>query len=224
MIPSITSAWKCTIRRISNQIKFLTKPSVQCIALDSLSDITRSRADLMAENALLRQQLTSLKRQIKRHKLSDNDRLLLVLLARCTRFWKQTIFIIQPDTLLRWHRDLFRFFWRWKSKSKTKKVRVSPNTIALIKKIASENPRWGAERIRGELLKLGIPLSEVPRTQPGASKTASIASVFSLLSYGIQCSSGLFPLSLGRLMSLQCFCQSKTRPVAREKRAHQGIN
>ena len=85
---------------------------------------------------------------------------MLVLLARCIKFWRQTIFIIQPDTLLRWHRDLFRFFWRWKSKSKTKKPRFSPNSIALIKKMASENPLWGAELIRGELLKLGISLSK----------------------------------------------------------------
>ena len=160
MFPLITLAWKCTTRWIEKQIKLLTKPSVQSIALGSLSDATRSRADLLAENALLRQQLIILRRQIKRPQFSDNDRLLLVLLSRCTRFWKQTIFIIQPDTLLRWHRDLFRFFWRWKSKSKSKKPRVSPNTIALIKQMASENSLWGAERIRGELLKLGIRLSK----------------------------------------------------------------
>ena len=160
MIPLITLAWKCTTRWIDIQIKFLTKPSVQSIALGSLSDSTRSRADLIAENALLRQQQIILKRQIKRPQLSDSDRLLLVLLARCTRFWKHTIFIIQPDTLLRWHCDLFRFFWRYKSKSKTKKPRVSPNTIALIKRMASENHLWGAERIQGELLKLAIHLSK----------------------------------------------------------------
>ncbi len=130
MIPLITSTWKCTTQWIEKQINILTKPSVQSIALGSLSDSTRSRADLLAENALLRQQLIILKRQIKRPHLSNSDRILLVLLARCTKYWKQTIFIIQPDTLLRWHRNLFCFFWRWKSKSKTKKPRVSPNTIA----------------------------------------------------------------------------------------------
>ena len=62
MFPLITLAWKCTIRWIEKQIKILTKPSIQSIAIGSLSDSTRSRADLMAENALLRQQLIILKR------------------------------------------------------------------------------------------------------------------------------------------------------------------
>ena len=114
----------------------------------------------MTENALLRQQLIILKRQIKRPQLSNADRYLLVLLARFTKFWKQTIFIIQPDTLLRWHRDLFRFFWRWKTRSKQRKPRISPEIIKLIKQMARDNFLWGAERIRGELLKLGIKISK----------------------------------------------------------------
>jgi putative transposase len=64
--------------------------------------------------------------------------------------------IVQPDTLLRWHRELFRLYWKRKSKAHAHKPKVAPETIALIREMAKENRLWGAERIRGELLKLGI--------------------------------------------------------------------
>jgi transposase InsO family protein len=110
----------------------------------------------MAENALLRQQLIMLKRQVKRPASTKRDRLLLVLLARVVRAWKQTLFIVQPETLLRWHRELFRLYWKRRSKASSHKPKVAAETIALIREMARENRLWGAERIRGELLKLGI--------------------------------------------------------------------
>ncbi|HEX9131967.1 MAG TPA: integrase core domain-containing protein [Ktedonobacteraceae bacterium] len=110
----------------------------------------------MAENALLRQQLIVLKRHVKRPASTKADRLLLVLLARMVRTWKQALFIVQPDTLLRWHRQGFRLFWRQKSKPKSTQAKVSAETMALIKEMAKNNRLWGAERIRGELLKLDI--------------------------------------------------------------------
>jgi putative transposase len=64
--------------------------------------------------------------------------------------------IVQPDTLLRWHRELFRLYWKRKSKAHAHKPKVAPETIALIREMAKENRLWGAERIRGELLKQGI--------------------------------------------------------------------
>src|SRR6266540_3710399 len=70
---------------------------------------------------------------------------------------QQSLHIVQPETLLRWHRELFRLYWRQKSQGKPK---VSPETIRLIQKIAKENHLWGTERIRGELLKLGIEVSK----------------------------------------------------------------
>lgn len=87
-------------------------------------------------------------------------RLLLVLLARMVRTWKQALFLVQPETLLRWHRELFLLFWKRKSKVCARKPRLSPETIALIKEMATNNRFWGAERIRGELLKLEIPVSK----------------------------------------------------------------
>ena len=110
----------------------------------------------MTENALLRQQLIMLKRQVKRPACMKTDRMLLVLLARVVRTWKQALFIIQPDTLLRWHRELFRLDWKRRSKASSHKPKVAAETIALIREMAKENRLWGAERMRGELLKLGI--------------------------------------------------------------------
>jgi len=110
----------------------------------------------MAENALLRQQLIMLKRQVQRPACTKTDRILLVLLTRAVRAWKQTLLIVQPDTLLRWHRELFRLYWKRRSKVSSHKPKVAAETIALIREMAKENRLWGAERIRGELLKLGI--------------------------------------------------------------------
>src|SRR5258707_14455092 len=126
------------------------------LLLGTLADLTRSKSELMAENALLRQQLIILKRQVKRPACTKKDRILLVLLARAVRAWKQTLFIVQPDTLLRWHRELFRLYWKHRSKASSNKPRVAAETIALIREMATENRLWGAERIRGELLKLGM--------------------------------------------------------------------
>jgi len=111
---------------------------------------------LIAENALLRQQLIVLARAEKRPRLTRTDRALLVLLAGLVRTWRQALLIVRPDTLLRWHRQGFRLFWRWRSTPRARQPRVPPDTVALIQQMARENRLWGAERIRGELRKLGI--------------------------------------------------------------------
>jgi hypothetical protein len=126
------------------------------LPLSTLADLGRSKSELVAENALLRQQLIILKRQVKRPVVTRTDRVFLVLLARLVRTWQQALVIVQPDTLLRWHRELFRWYWKRKSKTRTHKPKVAAETIALIRQMARENRLWGAERIRGELLKLGL--------------------------------------------------------------------
>src|SRR5215472_14304708 len=107
-----------------------------------------------------RQQVIILRRQVKRPACSKTDRILLVLLASIVRTWKQALFIIQPETLLRWHRQGFKLFWKYKSRAASPTPRISQETVALIKEMARDNRLWGAERIRGELLKLGIRVSE----------------------------------------------------------------
>ena len=160
MIKTITNSLKRFISHVKQSIKQRTRPANSSIVIGSLSDATRSRKDLIIENAMLRQQLIVLKRQVKRPQLTQRDRLGLIILARLTGFWQQALHIVQPDTLLRWHRDLFRGYWKRKSKPKSRKPRILPETIRLIKQIAKDNLLWGAERIRGELLKLGIKISK----------------------------------------------------------------
>ena len=160
MMTSILSFCGNLGRQSKQYLKQWTKPVSATLVTGALSDLTRSRADLIAENVMLRQQLIVLKRQVKRPQLTNFDRIRLVLLARFTQFWQQALLIVQPDTLLRWHRDLFRRYWRRKSKNRRRKPRIAPETIALIRKMAKENRLWGAERIRGELLKLGVRVSK----------------------------------------------------------------
>jgi putative transposase len=142
---------------LQKRIKSWIKPAMPVLIIDLLSDLIHGRTDLTVENALLRQQLIILKRQVKRPQLSNPDRIRLVLLSHFTKFWKQTLHIIQPDTLLSWHRNLFRNYWRRKSQGRP---RVESETISLIRKMVKENKLWGAKRIHGELLKLGIELSK----------------------------------------------------------------
>jgi putative transposase len=130
------------------------------LLLATAADLFRSKPQLVAENALLQQQLVILRRQIKRPVYAKTDRLLLVILASMVRTWKQALFLVQPETLLRWHRELFRWFWKRKTKAHSRKPRLSLETITLIKEMAAHNRLWGAERIRGELLKLDIRVSK----------------------------------------------------------------
>jgi transposase InsO family protein len=160
MNPSPCPFWVSFSHSIEHQIKGWVKPTTITLALGALVDLSRSKADLLVENALLRQQLIVLHRQVKRPKLTNGDRIRLVLLARCSRFWHQALHIIQPDTLLRWHRDLFRLYWRYISNRMKKKQRIASETIHIIRTMIQENTLWGTERIRGELLKLGITLSK----------------------------------------------------------------
>src|SRR5436305_2787396 len=141
---------------LSSRFTRWTKPLGTSLPLQTLADLGRSKSELVAENVLLRHQLTILQRQVKRPSITRTDRVLLVLLARLVRTWKQALFIVQPETLLRWHRELFRLYWKRKSKTHTHKPKVATETIALIREMAKDNRLWGAERIRGELLKLGL--------------------------------------------------------------------
>jgi len=135
---------------------YLSHPPRYSITLSAAADLPRSKTQLIAENALLRQQLIILHRQIKKHHFTQSDRLWLVWLASRVQNWKDTLLILKPDTLLRWHRQGFRLFWKFKSRNHGGRPRFSTDTIVLIQQMAKENVLWGAERIRGELLKLDI--------------------------------------------------------------------
>ena len=160
MIQTIANRLRFVAQTIVKRIKQMTRPANGSSASNLVMDLARSKHDLLVENALLRQQLIVLERRQKRPQLSNWDRIKLICLARLTPNWKDALHIVQPDTLLRWHRDLFRFVWRRKSKPKGRRRRISQETIDLIRQMASKNLTWGAERIRGELLKLCISLSK----------------------------------------------------------------
>ena len=147
---------------VNQRLRRWTKPDNQSLALNVVLDLTRSKSELVLENALLRQQLIVLQRQVKRPVLTWRDRALLILMTRKLPTWKTALMIVQPETLLRWHRDLFRRVWRHKSRRKGKKGRepLAEDMVRLIKTMAKDNRTWGAERIRGELLKLGIQVAK----------------------------------------------------------------
>ena len=117
--PSVSSVTQRLVARIGDLvqgfIKALLRPASTSILATAVLDLSRSKADLIAKNALLRHQLILLNRQTGRPKLSPSDRLHLLLLAKITRTWRQVLMIVQPATLLRWHRKGFRLFWKWKS-------------------------------------------------------------------------------------------------------------
>jgi putative transposase len=128
-------------------------------AAPTLRDAVRTRRDLVLENALLRHQIVVLRRSVPRPKLTPLDRLRLLVAARLLPAWRRAVALVQPETVLRWHRLGFRLFWRHKSRSEAP-PRIAADTIALIRRMTAENRLWGAERIRGELLKVGVRVSK----------------------------------------------------------------
>lgn len=123
-----------------------------------MADLGRSKPALITENALLRHQLIILQRSVKRPRCTATDRAMLVLLASRLSTRRHALLIIQPQTLLRWHRQLFRFWWRRTSRAAAAAHRppLASETIALIREMTVANRLWGAERMRGELLTLDI--------------------------------------------------------------------
>ncbi len=103
-----------------------------------------------------------LNRQVNHPALNPHERVLMVMLASKLRSWKQALTIVQPDTLLRWHRNLYRWLWKRKSRKRKQPGRppISEEIVALIRHMATENRIWGAKRIRGELLKLGLSVAK----------------------------------------------------------------
>jgi hypothetical protein len=119
------------------------------------------RTRLEAENLILRQQLIVLRRQHpKRVRLLNIDRLLFVWLYRLYPSLLDAIIIVQPETVIGWHRRGFRAYWRWKSRHVGGRPRIDSEIRALIRRMNRENQLWGAPRIHGELLMLGIYVAE----------------------------------------------------------------
>jgi hypothetical protein len=118
-------------------------------------------SDLALENLALRQQLAILKRPKKRPQIRTKDRLFWIMLCRFWSNWRQALIVVKPETVIRWHRKGFKLFWKFKSRRKGPgRPPISSEIRDLVRRMAKANSLWGAPRIHGELLKLGIEISE----------------------------------------------------------------
>ncbi len=118
------------------------------------------RLRLVAENLALRQQLVVLQRTGKRPRLRKSDRIFWVWLSRLWRGWQSALLIVQPETVIRWHRQGFRLYWRWRSQSRPGRPKIDAEIRQLIRRMSTENPTWGAPRILSELYLLGHSVAE----------------------------------------------------------------
>ena len=108
--------------------------------------ILRCRARLALENLALRHQLAVLRRSVKRPRLRPQDRIFWVLLRRFWGDWRSHLILVNPETVVRWHRRGFRLFWRWKSRSRGR-PKIRREVIDLIRRMSRENPTWGVAQI-----------------------------------------------------------------------------
>jgi putative transposase len=127
--------------------------------LGVLRAMLRRRQTLVLENPLLRQQLAVALRAHPRPRLRRRDGVIWVVARRRCADWRRHLVLVRPETVLRWHRQGWRRFWWWRSGRPTGRPRVPPEVRALIRRRSAENRLWGPERIRGELLKLGLAVS-----------------------------------------------------------------
>ena len=137
-IPIVVDKIKTLSTRFGRWIREVTRPK-HTKHLCVVADLFRSKPELVAENALLRQQLIVLNRQVKKPRFNSFDWKILVLLSRLNRSWRDAVLIVKPQTILRWHRTGYKLFWRFKTKSKGRKPRVSPETVLLIQQMARKN-------------------------------------------------------------------------------------
>src|SRR5712692_7890239 len=127
----------------------------------ALRTLAHSRAALQFEILALRHQLAVLQRtRPRRVPLAKTDRWLWVMLSRLWAGWPTALVIVKPETVIAWHRRGFRLWWTWKSRCRLGRPTVPADVRTLIRRMAQANPRWGAPRMHGELLKLGIDLCQ----------------------------------------------------------------
>src|SRR6266852_567467 len=131
------------------------------VLLRTLGLLCSGHGAVALENVALRQQLSVLRRSVRRPQLRTRDRLFWVLLAKAWPDWRTALIVVQPDTVVRWHRQWLRRRWTQRS-TRTRPGR--PSTTAAIRTLVDQmteaNPLWGAPRVHGELGKLGIAVSE----------------------------------------------------------------
>ncbi len=120
--------------------------------------LVQGSAAVALENVALRHQMIVLQRSVRRPKLHRWDRIVWMGFSRLWRSWRSTLVIVQPATVLAWHRQGFRLYWRWKSRAGP---RGRPPIDAEIRRMARDNPTWGRRRIQAELRFLGYDVAEL---------------------------------------------------------------
>ena len=126
-----------------------------------VADMFKTRLRLEIENLFLRHQLNiALRRAPPRLRLCGSDRALLVLMTRLWPSLLGVVQVVQPETILRWHRTGFKAFWRWKSRNRAGRPKIDCGLRDLIQRMSKENPQWGAARVHGELLMLGFEVAQ----------------------------------------------------------------
>ncbi len=113
------------------------------IVVRTLRSLLRTQHELALENLVLRQQVAALKLRHPRPRLTDADRLFWVVVYRVWPKWRSALHVVQPATVVRWHRQGFRYYWRWKSRRRGR-PKIDPETRALIRRMCRANPLWGA--------------------------------------------------------------------------------
>jgi transposase InsO family protein len=130
------------------------------IVVGTLRSIVRTRRELALENLALRQQLAVWKVRQPRPRLTAMDRLFWILLSRLWKGWRNSLQVVRPETVVGWHRRGFRRYWAWKSRRRRGRPGMGTELRELIRRMSRANPLWGAPRIHGELLKLGLTVSQ----------------------------------------------------------------
>ena len=120
----------------------------------------RTHRELALENLALRQQLAVWKAREPRPRLTEMDRIFWVVLSRLWTSWRHSLQVVRPETVVGWHRQGLRRYWAWKSRQRRGRPRIRAELRDLIRRMSRANPLWGAPRIHGELLKLGLTVSQ----------------------------------------------------------------
>jgi putative transposase len=119
-------------------------------------------ATIALENLALRHQLIVLQRSAGRPRLARWDRVLWIWLSRVWTGWRSSLVIVQPATVLAWHRQGFQLYWRWRSRAtRVGRPPLDTELRDLIRRMARENPTWGRRRIQAELALLGHQVAEL---------------------------------------------------------------
>jgi len=128
--------------------------------MGTLRSAVRTHRELALENLALRQQLAVWKARQPRPPLTALDRIFWVVVSKLWKSWRNSLHVVQPATVVGWHRRGFRRYWAWKSRHRSGRPGIETEPRDLIRRMSRANPLWGAPRIHGELLKLGLTVSQ----------------------------------------------------------------